>query len=35
MTPGGWLFMIVSLAFVVVLTVWCFFRVLTYRDPRE
>jgi hypothetical protein len=35
MTPGGWLFMIVSLAFVVILTFWCFFRVLTHKDPRE
>ena len=35
MTPGGWLFMIGSLAFVVILTCWCFFKVLTWRDPHE
>jgi len=32
MTPGGWLFMIGSLTFVVVLTFWCFFKVLRRRN---
>ena len=35
MTPLGWLFMIVSLAFVWILTIWCFYKVLTWRDPHE
>jgi len=29
MTAGGWLFMIVSVGFVVVLVTYCFYRVLT------
>jgi hypothetical protein len=29
MRPGGWIFMIVSIAFVVSLTAWCYYRVLT------
>jgi hypothetical protein len=29
MTPGGWLFMIGSLTFVVTLVVWCFYKVLS------
>ena len=33
MTAGGWLFMIGSISFVVILTVWCFYRVLTWKDP--
>jgi hypothetical protein len=32
MTPAGWLFMVGSLAFVVILTFWCFYKVLTRRD---
>jgi hypothetical protein len=35
MTPGGWLFMIGSLAFVVILTAWCFFKVLTTSDDGD
>jgi len=35
MTPGGWLFMIGSLMFVVGLVSWCFFKVLTWRDPHD
>ena len=35
MTPGGWLFMIVSIGFVVGLTIWSFYRVLTWRDPHD
>jgi len=33
MTAGGWLFMLISLAFVWGLTGWCFYRVLS--APRE
>ena len=29
MTLEGWIFMIVSITFVVVLTAWCYYRVLT------
>jgi hypothetical protein len=32
MTPLGWLFLTVSLAFVWILTLWCFFRVLSIRE---
>ena len=28
MTPVGWMFLIVSVGFVVILTAWCFYRVL-------
>jgi hypothetical protein len=35
MTPGGWLFMIGSLAFVVGLCIWCFIKVLTWQDPHK
>lgn len=35
MTPGGWLFMIGSLAFVVTLVCWCFFKVLTWRGHDD
>jgi hypothetical protein len=35
MTPGGWLFMIGSLTFVVGLTIWCFYKVLTWEDPEK
>ena len=35
MTPAGWLFMIVSLAFVWILTIWCFYKVLTWKDPHD
>lgn len=28
MTTGGWIFMIVSVAFVVALTAYCYYRVL-------
>jgi hypothetical protein len=36
MTPLGWLFLIVSLAFVWGLTLWCFWKVLSFREepPR-
>jgi hypothetical protein len=33
MTPLGWIFMTISLAFVWGLTGWCFYKVLT--APRE
>jgi hypothetical protein len=29
MTPQGWIFMIGSIVFVVSLTAWCYYRVLT------
>jgi len=32
MTPTGWIFMIVSITFVLVLTAWCFKRVLADDD---
>lgn len=35
MTPGGWVFMIVSLAFVWGLTGWCFYKVLTVPETTE
>jgi amino acid permease len=33
MTIGGWIFLVLSLAFVWALTVWCFYRVFT--APKE
>ena len=33
MTPLGWIFLIVSLGFVWGLTGWCFYKVLTYKEP--
>ena len=35
MTVGGWIFMIVSVGFVVGLVSYCFYRVLTLPDDRE
>ena len=35
MTPGGWLFMIGSLAFVVILTIWCFVKVMTTPEHKD
>jgi hypothetical protein len=29
MSPLGWVFLLGSVGFVVILTVWCFYRVLT------
>jgi hypothetical protein len=34
MQPLGWLFLIVSVASVVALTAWCFYKVLT-APPAE
>lgn len=34
MTIGGWLFMLVSVGFVVALTAWCFYRVLTTPEDE-
>lgn len=34
MTPLGWVFLLVSLTFVWGLTIWCFYRVLTLKDPE-
>jgi hypothetical protein len=36
MTPLGWLFLLASLTFVVSLTTWCFYKVLSVReDPPD
>ena len=35
MTPLGWIFLLVSLAFVWGLTGWCFYRVLTFEEEGE
>ena len=35
MTPGGWIFMIGSISGVVVLTVFCFYRVLVTPSSTE
>ena len=36
MTTLGWLFLIVSLAFVWSLTLWCFYKVLSFKEePPE
>ncbi len=34
-TALGWTFMIVSVAFVVLLTFWCFYKVLTVPHPED
>lgn len=31
--PAGWIFMILSVTFVTVLTAWCFYKVLT--TPKQ
>lgn len=33
MTAGGWVFLISSLAFVWGLTGWCFYKVVSVRNP--
>ncbi len=35
MTPLGWIFLTASLVFVWGLTGWCFYKVLTYREPTD
>jgi hypothetical protein len=36
MTTLGWIFMIISIGFVVSLTIWCYAKVLTLpTDPAE
>lgn len=35
MTPAGWIIMLLSIGFVVGLTAWCFYRVLTTRAPSQ
>ncbi len=35
MTTGGWLFMILSVGSVVILTFYCFYRVLTAPPDQE
>jgi hypothetical protein len=32
MTVLGWIFLVTSLTFVWSLTIWCFHRVLTFKD---
>jgi hypothetical protein len=32
MTPAGWVFLIASLALVWGLALWCFYKVLTFRE---
>ena len=32
MNTGGWIFLTTSLAFVWILTIWCFVKVLSVRD---
>ncbi len=34
MTPLGWIFLLVSLAFVWGLTIWCFYKVLTFEEEK-
>jgi len=33
MSPLGWVFLIVSLGFVWGLTLWCYYKVLTMKEP--
>lgn len=35
MTTAGWLFMILSITFVVTLTGWCYVKVLLAPEPEE
>jgi hypothetical protein len=36
MTPLGWVFLLASLTFVVSLTGWCFYKVLSvHEDPPD
>jgi hypothetical protein len=35
MTPAGWAFMLISCGFVVGLTIFCYYRVLTTPRPEE
>jgi hypothetical protein len=35
MTTLGWLFMLVSVGFVWILTGWCYFKVLTYDESGD
>lgn len=35
MTFSGWIFLIVSLAFVWGLCLWCFYKVLTLPPPSD
>lgn len=34
MSPLGWLFLLASVGFVVILTIWCFYRVLS-APPQD
>lgn len=33
--PEGWVFMILSVSFVTVLTAWCFYKVLTASEQES
>lgn len=35
MTLGGWITMILSVGSVTVLFIWCLWKVLSYRPPRN
>ena len=35
MTTLGWIFLLLSMAFVWGLTAWCFYKVLTVEEPIE
>ena len=35
MTAGGWLTLVLSLAFVWGLAGWCYWKILTVPEPRE
>jgi hypothetical protein len=33
LTAAAWVFMIASVSFVAILTIWCFAKVLKYKEP--
>jgi hypothetical protein len=33
MNAGGWIFLIASLGFVWGLTIWCYYRLLSFPEP--
>ncbi len=35
LNTGGWIFMLASVGFVVILTFWCFRKVLTAPHPED
>jgi len=34
MTLGGWVFLLISLAFVWGLAIWCYYKVFTYKEDE-